>query len=274
MHAINSRDNSIGDHAKGRKRPAYLRALGNAEPPMQVTVDGALYQRDEIFKHDSWAATATYVHEQHKIVCKFNRQSSVFGFPMRWAGWILGRRETYFLKRLAGLPGIPKCYSDIQINGASASHVAAHDFVVGQPLSLTTQLRPDFFERLVALIGQLHSQRIAYIDLHKTENVIVGQDGLPYLIDFQISVAIPKVMGLGWLFQIFAQSDLYHIEKHRRYVQKVSDSEIPRPWWIQLHRSIAAPIRNMRRRFLVLIAVRRGTGHSFTESATEVGLRK
>jgi hypothetical protein len=262
------------NESKGRKRPPILRSLGNAEPPTEVSIDGQAYRLVEIFKHDSWAATALYAQDEHKVVCKFNRQQSLFGFPMRWSGRLLGQREKGFLKRLANVTGIPKCYEDICINGIKCKHVTGHDFIDGRPLSLATHLRADFMDKLESLIRQLHERRIAYIDLHKTENVIVGQNGLPYLIDFQISVWIPEVRGLGWLFQIFAQSDLYHIEKHRRSVLGQSLHTIPRPWWIRLHRRITAPIRTMRRRFLVLIGVRRGIGYSFTESYTEVGLRK
>ena len=61
---------------KGRERPQLLRALGRSEPPLLVTVDGELYSRAEVFKHDSWAATASYRSADGRmIVCKFNRQA-------------------------------------------------------------------------------------------------------------------------------------------------------------------------------------------------------
>lgn len=266
--------NSQNECPKGRKRPSYLRALGNKEPPMTITIDGKAFERIEIYKHDSWAATATYGHDKSIVVCKFNRVAPVFGIPMRWCGRVLGSRETYFLKRLAGVSGIPKCFEGVQVDGKLMRNVAAHEFIFGQPLSLNRNVRSDFFEKLEELIGELHARRIAYVDLHKAENVIVGEDGLPYLIDFQISVTLPQIRGLGWIFQIFAKSDLYHLEKHRLHTAHISTSDLPRPWWIRLHRRLTIPMRNARRRFLVLIEVRRGQGYSSTESTTEVGLRR
>ena len=45
---------------RGKPRPALFRALGNHEPPPSVEVDAQTYQLVEVFKHDSWAATAIY----------------------------------------------------------------------------------------------------------------------------------------------------------------------------------------------------------------------
>ncbi len=41
-----------------RPRPALFRALGRDEPPSVVTIGGEKHELIEIFKHDSWAATA------------------------------------------------------------------------------------------------------------------------------------------------------------------------------------------------------------------------
>jgi hypothetical protein len=49
-----------GHHAAARPRPAPFRALGAADPPATITLDGETFRRVEILKHDSWAATAVY----------------------------------------------------------------------------------------------------------------------------------------------------------------------------------------------------------------------
>ncbi|HUP81078.1 MAG TPA: hypothetical protein VM260_21190, partial [Pirellula sp.] len=256
-----------------RKRPGVLRALGNQDPPLEISINGKIYRQQEIYKHDSWAATATYQSDGHIVVCKFNRQFPIFCVPMRWLGRALGRRETYFLTMLKGTPGIPKSYNEVIIKGIPAPHVSAHDFIQGQPLTYSSGLHCDFFENLDRLIRHLHSQRIAYVDLHKRENILVGIDGLPYLIDFQISVSLPNVFGLNWLFLLFAKSDLYHLEKHRQVCSCGTSASIKRPWWIQMHRRLTLPWRSLRRRFLVLIGVRKGKGYANSEIAVEVGLR-
>src|SRR5262245_6098690 len=90
-----------------RPRPPVFRALGANDPPSEVVVDGQHYTRTEIFKHDSWAATALYAGADNRIVCKYNRIQAVLGMPMMWLGKRLAERERRALERLADLPQIP-----------------------------------------------------------------------------------------------------------------------------------------------------------------------
>ncbi len=261
----------------GRERPQTLRALGKSEPPLLVSVDGESFERDEIFKHDSWAATASYVSQSgRRIVCKFNRLAAIGLLPMSWLGRFLARREKYFLGQLADVRGIPRVYAEVEVNGKPLSHAVAHDYIPGKPLSITEKLRPDFFEHVEEMIKVLHARRIAYIDLHKQENVLVGEDGLPYLIDFQVSVQLPKMALCQPLFRALCDCDCYHLDKHRwiHRLPPASGKSWPRPFWLQLHRQIGVPLRSLRRRLLVLLGVRRGKGSATTEVAPEVGLRR
>ncbi len=261
-----------------RKRPSVLLALGRNEPAILVSVDGKLYKRIDIFKHDSWAATASYSSSDGQtIVCKFNRQAPIGWIPMRWLGRFLGNRERYFLHALAGVPGIPKVFREVKVNGRKLSNVVAHEFIPGKPLSLASNLRSDFFDNVKLVLADLHKRRIAYCDLHKQENVIVGDDGSPYLIDFQVSMQLPGGRMFTKLFGMLRDADLYHVEKHRwLHHQQVTLSDVNqlRPWWIRLHRQIGVPFRAIRRRFLVYIGVRSGKGDASTELAPEVGLRR
>ena len=261
----------------GNERPRALRALGKNEPPLLVSVDGQVFEREHIFKHDSWAATAVYVAQGgRRVVCKFNRQAAIGLIPMGWLGRFLARREKYFLSELAGVRGIPQVYETVQVNGQSLPNAVAHDFIPGKPLSISDQLRPDFFEHVEELLNVLHARGIAYIDLHKQENVLVGDDGLPYLIDFQVSVKLPKTAVCQPLFRALRDCDCYHLDKHRwiHRLPPASGKSWPRPFWLQLHRQIGVPLRTLRRRLLVLLGVRRGKGSATTEVAPEVGLRR
>ncbi len=265
------------NQSKVRPRPKTLRALGTNEPPLQVTVDDCVFERVCVFKHDSWAATALYASESERhIVCKFNRTVSIGPIPMRWLGTALARREHDFLDQLEGVKGIPKVYRDVCVLGKIASHAVAHDFVVGKPLSLCNEVPKGFFERVETLLAELHARRIAYVDLHKQENVIVGEDGLPYLIDFQVSVQFRRwILGnLG--LRMLQDMDLYNVSKHRKIHRQTSSSSIEckRPWWLNVHRAIAVPLRTFRRHLLVMLRVRSGHGSSYTEIEPEIGLRR
>jgi hypothetical protein len=48
----------------------------------------------------------------------------------------------------------------------------------------------------------------------------------------------------------------------------------PRPWWIRIHRLFAAPLREARRRLLVLLGVRKTLGRSHTEHFAEDAVRQ
>jgi hypothetical protein len=248
-----------------------------------VEVDGTTFHLVEVFKHDSWAATARYVEAESGvvgndnqtpriIVCKFNRQASIALIPMGWLGRWLARRETMFLTLLQAVPGIPRVYPTVRIQGNEALHVSAHDFVEGSPLSLSHQPGEAFFKRVDDLLKELHTRRIAYVDLHKQENVIVGSDGKPYLIDFQISLRLPTWPWMNPLLRILCDCDRYHVAKHRK-AHRIPGTQPVRPWIIRAHRQIAVPFRTLRRKLLVWIGVRRGEGRASSELAPEVGLR-
>jgi hypothetical protein len=266
---------------KGRPRPPYLRALGTSEPPTELEADGVRYVRCEIFKHDSWAATALYAPSQppcdpdlneKRIVCKFNRQAPLGFLSLRWLGRILARRETAFLKKLQGVPGIPAVCHEVRLEGARASHVSAHAFIEGEPLSLTCRVNSEFFKQLDQLLAELHARRIAYVDLHKQENVLVGDDGKPYLMDFQVSLGVGNHRMLNPLLRVLYDCDRYHVAKHRS-AHHVPGEPPMRPWIIRMHRKIGVPLRSLRRRLLVWLGVRRGEGYAASEVAPEVGLR-
>ncbi len=63
------------------------------------------------------------------------------------------------------------------------------------------QVAADFFDHVEEMLNVLHARRIIYVDLHKQENVLVGDDGLPYLIDFQVSVQLPNTAVCQPLFR-------------------------------------------------------------------------
>src|SRR5437763_1560384 len=129
------------------------------------------------------------------------------------------RREAALLRRLAGLPNVPRWSGHVRVNGRPLPHAVAHDFIPGHPLGDRERVRDDFFPTLRALLAAMHRRGVAYVDLHKRENILVGDDGQPYLIDFQIGLARP-----GWwpanheaveaVLRLAQANDVYHLAKH------------------------------------------------------------
>ena len=141
-------------------------------------------------------------------------------------------------------------------------------------------MEPEFYSELEELIRRSHARRIAFVDLHKHENILVGLDGRPHLIDFQISLWLPSWKPLDPALAMLQTSDRYHLAKHiyksRPELCTPEQSALAerRPWWIRLHRLLAVPFRRFRRWFLVQRGIRVGTGKSHTEHAPEIGLRE
>jgi hypothetical protein len=271
-----------------RPRPPVLRALGRAEPPEQVEIDGKQYTLERVVKHDSWAATAFYAGSGLKVVCKFNRQQRIGLMPMRWLGRLLARREANALRRLAGLPGIPAWLGEVRVNDSVLRHAVAHVFVPGRPLSRYDKLPERAFAELEQLLAEVHKRGMAYVDLHKRENILVGEDGRLYLLDFQICYSLPSWWpGNAWpariILKLLQRSDRYHLGKHyARCVLGKSYREVDddagahvgkRPWWIRLHRGVAQPFRSCRRWLLVKLGVRAGQGRVETEFFPEEVVR-
>jgi len=264
-----------------RPRPAMFRALGKAEPPESVDVRGTAYRRITLYKHDSWAATALYESAGgERIVCKFNRQQRIGFIPMRWLGRLLARHEGKLLRALDDLPQVPCWSGEVMVDGQHQRHAVAHVYVPGNPLRKHDSLAPEFFDVLRSLLAEMHRRGIAYVDLHKRENILVGEDGQPHLIDFQISQMLPRWWPLGTILRVLQRSDEYHLRKHvlhfrpELFVGVPEEHILRRPVWIRLHRLIAVPFRTLRRKLLVMTSVRSGRGAATTEVFPEIGQRE
>jgi hypothetical protein len=271
-------DPSAGSTVK--PRPHWLKALGGESLPETVAIGGVPHRLRETFKHDSWAATGLYEGPPDVMrVVKLHRQASVFGIPMGWLGRRLARHEMHLLQLLADLNGVPKLAGQVTVDGHRLGNAVARDYIDGHPLGNRENVNESFFPALGALLRAMHSRKIAYVDLHKRENILVNQEGEPYLIDFQISVAWPRRLIAGPLFTLLLRSDEYHLMKHwaRSRPEQCGFNEVALrkriPWMIRAHRLVARPIRELRRRLLVKLGVRAGKGRVETELFAEHALR-
>jgi RIO-like serine/threonine protein kinase len=114
----------------------------------------------------------------------------------------LARRERAIYARLAGIPGVPA------LHPACGPHWFMHEYVPGRPLSRRRAVPPTFFDELERLVRAIHARGVAHADLSKRSNILVGEDGRPYILDFQIALT----RGARWLMR----EDLYHVAKMRR----------------------------------------------------------
>jgi len=249
-----------------RKAIGYqLYACGEEKLPRTILLEKNTYLLSKILKHDFFAATALFQLKKRKkrtdkktpfkIVLKMYRQQHFLGLPMAWLGKNLCNYETENLRRLQGIAQVPKLLSTYGNTGF------IYEYIEGCSLDESKNLPDDFFDHLLELLNRIHSLGIAYLDMNKRGNIIVGEDGRAFLIDFQIALYMNKNPSFGKSFaQYFwncsKKADLYHLFKHKRKLKpqllnpeekNISHSKNK---LISLHRSLTRPFRKLRRQLL------------------------
>lgn len=238
-------------------------ALGAEGPPQQARLNGRTLELQRVVKHDFWAATCFYrdPDDDQRVVIKFGRTRRLGILPMRWAGRILVERESGFYCRLTDVPAVPRWLGRIEDSWIAFAHV----YIEGEVISQANRQRLDegFFTALASVLEQLHDRGIAYIDLHKEQNIIIDAAGKPHLIDFQISYDSSGAMRRllpsrlrQWLLSVGIRADRYHLIKHKKFLRPdlLSPEERERVerrvWFIRLHARLVFPYRFVRRRLL------------------------
>jgi hypothetical protein len=135
---------------------------------------------------------------------------------------VLLARERRALALLSDLDGVAHLVDAPEYAGAesldgrapAARDVLLRSWVEGEPLYAAGRLPEDFFDRLEDLVVELHARGLCHNDLHKEPNVLVGPDGYPGLVDFQLASVHPDP---GRAFRVRVDEDLRHVAKHRRH---------------------------------------------------------
>ena len=233
-----------------------MSATGGIPPATTIVIGEVTYALEAVLKDDFFAATMLYrLHDADKpdiprsIILKTGRRASFFGLPLKWLGRMLAHHEMVILGRLAGIRGVPRV---LDRHGATGF---VYEFIPGSTLDHRPVIPPRFFEQLRDLVDTVHSRNIAYVDMNKRGNIIVGSDKRPHLIDFQVSLHLPSIF-LSPLRRILYRADSYHLSKHVVRLaphQATSRDRIlyrRRGILISMHRLITYPYRRLRRALL------------------------
>lgn len=120
-------------------------------------------------------------------------------------GPILIRREYGALRKLAGLRGVPGIICRIDRYALAMEHVRGRSADQVKP----GELGPEFYEELMRVVEGMHARGVAHCDLRSRGNFIVGDDGLPCIVDF--AACVYRGRGINpltrWLFSQFAAAD-------------------------------------------------------------------
>jgi RIO-like serine/threonine protein kinase len=187
--------------------------------PGQMTIENDLYYYEKILKDDFFSVNVLYRSSNEggkKYVLKLSDFRFIFGWLFFPFAVYMSRREYKIYSMVKDIQGIPKLGPKYGLRGYF------HEFIEGRTLHELAShkeflLPDDFFARLKAIVDEIHRRRIFYMDLNKHGNIIISDDGSPYLIDFQISLYLGRRNFLcDRLFNFFIREDIYHIYKHKK----------------------------------------------------------
>lgn len=235
-----------------RATPHWLLALGKEPPPEEIELGGARYDLARIFKHDFFAYTALYEGSAGRVVLKIGRKAPFCGLPLSWIGRLHSWHESEVFRAVDDLDIVPR------FTGRWKRHGITHEFIEGHPLERGERVADDFFPLLSAGLEELHRRGLAYVDLEKCENVLVGADGRPYLFDFQISWRWPFAFlrerwPVTWIARRFQAGDRYHLTKLqlRTRPDLLTPGELTaarhKPFLVRLHGGLTRPLTLLRR---------------------------
>lgn len=173
------------------------------------------------------------------------------GWFARVLGPLLIAREAQALARLAGMHGVPVLYRRLDSRGVLMSFVPARPWRDAAP-------PPRAFDDLDALLGEMHARGVAHCDLRAPSNILVDDNGNPYLVDFVARVRRGRAWNLpwNWVFSAFCRADRDALAKLKvRFApQLASEAErqraVHRGWLARLSRAVGMGIRSFTRLFV------------------------
>lgn len=222
-----------------------------------IEIDGDVYQHLGTLKRDAFARTELVERDGKKYLFKVSRLAILGPLKLKWLMNRLAGHEVDIHHLLEGVHGVPKLTRQVSENSF------LREFVEGRTLDRNPpDLQPDFFDEFHEIVKNIHARGVAFVDLAKKENVVVTTDGRPFLIDFQISIALahgrlPTALLWNCIVRMMQRADVYHVFKHKRRIRPelLTDEErrtfARKPWFNRIHKYLLRkPYHLIKRRFI------------------------
>ena len=196
--------------------------------PKHTEINGDIYEYEKILKDDFFSVNVLYKNSNgRRFVLKLSDFRFIFGIFLRPFAAMMSSHEYKIYKMVKDLEGVPELGPRLGFRGYY------HEYIEGKTLfeiNDSSIIPDDFFDRLKKLIVEIHQRRIFYMDLDKKGNIILGDDGKPYLIDYQICFYFKK---RPWffgkisdkIFRTLIREDIYHLYKQKKRFQQHLMSE-------------------------------------------------
>lgn len=182
------------DRYPGRR----LRAGGGTRPELLLLEDGSRRAVVKDYRHSGW-------------------------LMRRLAGpWLIGREEKVY-RLLEGMEGVPRLIARLDRHALVVEHIPGRscaDFPDGS-------LPVEFFARLREVVAGMHARGVVHCDLKNRSNIVVGEDGRPYIVDFASAFAREGrwFPFRRFLFERFRVDDLRAVAKAKLLVARVGTEE-------------------------------------------------
>jgi hypothetical protein len=216
-----------------RRRPDVFRALGPEEPPSNIMVGDTEFTLCNCLKHDSWAATALYVDTEGRgLACKLNRKHPLpGGIPTRGLGVWLAGREARVMRDMTGCAGFPRWPGRVTSGGTELDNAVAHWWIDGEPFRPDLAVDDGFFPQLSRMLSAFHATGRAYVDMSKWGNILIGADGAPSLLDYQIHFRASSTPASQWLLRQLQKGDWFYLRRHWRRCRPDQYALLADPAW-------------------------------------------
>lgn len=121
-------------------------------------------------------------HEGRPAVLKDFRTRNVF--TRRVLAPALVRREFEILRRLEGVPGIPRAYAIVDSAALVTEYVDGRHIGKFRPGGLPDET----YAQLAETIAAMHARRVVHLDLRQKKNILIAER--PYVVDFANAVLV------------------------------------------------------------------------------------
>jgi hypothetical protein len=192
--------------------------------PEKTVINDEIYYYEKILKDDFFSVNVLYKNDKgRRFVLKLSDFRFIFGILFRPFAALMSSHEYKIYKMIADIEGVPELGPRLGWRGYF------HEYIEGKTLHElkdTPEVLPEnFFNELKDIVDQVNKRRILYVDMNKKGNVIMSDDGKPFLIDFQISQYFKKrrwILGrlTDKIFYRLIKEDIYHVYKHKKRYQK------------------------------------------------------
>lgn len=136
--------------------------------------------------------------------------------------WLMDREEKIY-RILAGAPGVPRLLRRLDRHAIVVEHIRGRscaDYADGE-------LPAEFFDRLREVVEGIHSRGVVHCDIKNRGNIVVNDEGEPYIVDFASAFtdtgSLLRVR--RFLFEQFRGDDLRAVMKAKILVAQVGSAE-------------------------------------------------